>query len=57
MGWDKPKRDVARALFPDVKYPMMALRRAISGEQKLNVDQVKKLAEIADCTVDEILNS
>jgi len=45
------KRELAEALFPDAKHPLMTLNRVLSGERPLSVEEFKILAEITDIPV------
>lgn len=49
-------RDVAEHLFPNNKYPVLALNRVSSGKSCLNVDQLSKLASLIDSDVTELFS-
>ena len=48
------KKDVASQLFPDNKYPELALRRIMLGESNLDSQQISKLAALAGMGVTEL---
>jgi transcriptional regulator with XRE-family HTH domain len=45
------KRELAEALFPDAKHPLMTLNRVLSDERPLSVEEFKILAEITDIPI------
>ena len=47
-------KKVAAELFPENKYPMIALSRVINGEALLNTEQVSKLSFITGIPVNEL---
>ena len=48
------KKEVAKLLFPDIKYPILAFNRVLADVAVLDSTQVSKLALFADLTIDEI---
>lgn len=48
------KEEVAHQLFPNNKFPILALSRVIKGVNALDTDQVSKLAALAGLTISEI---
>lgn len=50
-------KEVAVHLFPDNKYPKLALNRVISGESFLDSEQLSKLAMMADLSVSQLYKS
>jgi len=49
--------EVAKELFPTNAYPVMALRRIISGSALLDSDQITRLAAMANTTVEKVFNN
>jgi len=45
------KRELAEALFPDAKHPMLTLNRVLSDERPFSVEEFKILAEITDVPI------
>jgi len=45
------KRELAEALFPDAKHPLMTLNRVLSDERPLSVEEFKILEEITDIPI------
>jgi hypothetical protein len=48
------KKQVAVSLFPNVSFPVMALKRICDGEALLNSDQVSRLASLARVSVSNL---
>lgn len=48
--------DVAKALFPTVKYPKQALDRILKGEGNLDITQVEKLANYIGVLVTDLFS-
>ena len=46
--------DLAPELFPENKYPMIAITRVLKGEAQLNADQVSKLSAITSIPVEHL---
>lgn len=46
--------ELAKQLFPENKYPKLALNRVISGEALLDADQISKLALILDVCISKL---
>lgn len=46
--------EVSMHLFPDRKFPRLALNRVISGESTLNADQISKLASMAGIEIEKM---
>lgn len=51
---DLTKKEIAQQLFPDNKYPTLALNRIISGEAVLNADQISKLSMLSGISIDQL---
>ena len=49
-------KEVARQLFPQNKYPNLALGRVIKGKNVLNADQISKLALMAGLQLSELFS-
>lgn len=49
--------ELAPVLFPNVKYPKMALDRVIKGEGVLDIQQVEKLAEYIGVLVQDLFSA
>lgn len=47
-------KKIAVELFPENKYPMMALSRVINGEALLNTEQISKLSFLTDIPINEL---
>lgn len=47
-------KDLAPELFPENKYPMIALSRVLSGEAQLSADQVSKLSSMTGIPVEHL---
>lgn len=47
-------KKVAAELFPENKYPMIALSRVINGEALLNTEQVSKLSFLTGIPINEL---
>ena len=45
------KSEMARLLFPDVKFPLRAFSRILTGEAELSASQVHMLAEHLGCDI------
>ena len=45
------KGEIARLLFPDVKFPLRAFARIMTGEEELSASQVSMLAERLQCEI------
>lgn len=48
---DIKKSDVARLLFPNVKFPLRAFARVLTGEAELSASQVSILADKLGCEI------
>lgn len=48
--------ELAKLLFPNVKYPKQAFDRIIKGEASLDVDQLQKLAEYLGVLTHELFS-
>lgn len=48
--------DLARALYPTVKYPQQALSRVLKGEAELDALQIELLAQYAGVLVTDLYN-
>lgn len=48
------KKEIAQHLFPENKYPSLALNRVISGEANLDSDQISKLALMTDLSINDL---
>lgn len=55
-SFDLDKTEIANELFPDIKYPSLALNRIINNEAKLDSDQLYKLAAMLDIEVGSLYN-
>lgn len=51
------KKEVAAQLYPDNKFPELALNRVLNSNANLDSNQLSKLAALAGCTVSEILGN
>ncbi len=51
------KKDLAEKLFPDNKYPELALKRVIRDDLYLNADQLETLSSITKQTVSDLINA
>jgi hypothetical protein len=49
-------QEVAKELFPTNAYPVMALKRILTGEALLDSDQIQKLAHLAGVGVEKVFN-
>ena len=49
--------DLAKALFPTVKYPKLALDRILKGEGALDITQVEKLANYIGVLVTDLFSA
>lgn len=50
------KKEIAFQLFPDIKYPRLALNRVIKGEGLLNSDQISKLALLTGISIPDLFS-
>ncbi len=50
-------KEVAKQLFPDNKYPKLALNRVLSGDSFLDSEQISKLAMLAGVSVTQLYTS
>lgn len=48
------KAEIARLLFPSVKFPLRALSRVLTGETELSASQVSLLAERLGCEISDL---
>lgn len=48
------KKEVANQLFPENKFPVMALTRVLNEEALLDADQISKLALMLNVDVDDL---
>lgn len=48
--------ELAKILFPHVKYPILAFNRVLSGEASLDTDQLQNLASFLGMFVSELFN-
>lgn len=51
------KEDLAKVLFPTVKYPKQALDRILKGESHLDITQVEKLANYIGVLVTDLFSA
>lgn len=54
---DLDRLQLAAELFPNVKFPMPAMSRIMSGEALLNSEQLSKLAHMLDVSIDDLYNT
>jgi hypothetical protein len=47
-------KEVAKQMFPENKYPEMALKRVLKGEALLNSDQISKLSLLTNISISEL---
>jgi len=51
------KEYIACELFPENKFPIMALDRVIRGDSELDSKQISKLASLLDVSIDQLFNN
>lgn len=49
--------EISKILFPENKFPRLALNRVISGESTLNEDQISRLVSFTGMDYNEIFNT
>lgn len=50
------KKEIAKLLFPNHKYPGLALNSVLKGELKLDADQISKLSAFTGIPIDELFH-
>jgi len=50
------KKEIASLLFPDHRHPSLALNRIISGESKLDSDQISKLSSFSGVSIADMFS-
>ena len=48
------KKQIARELFPDTKYPVLALKRILNGEALLDAEQISRLASLTGGSIEDL---
>lgn len=50
-------KETAKMLFPEAKYPSLALNRVRKGEAQLNAQQISKLSAMTGLSVDDLFSN